>query len=129
MLFSRWGQKAFFISLLQKAFFGNFVNGSNARPIHFPFVDKQKLCSVLNGSWCFHRELERDLITAISSQVTFPLELQIDAQTKISTLTKVIVSHWSSGISFCKYCKIDKSPVTLQKLHQHYKYVAFFESA
>ena len=74
MLFSRWGQKAFFISLLQKAFFW-----------HFPFVDKQKLCSVLNGSWCFHRELERDLITAISSQVTFPLELQIDAQTKIST--------------------------------------------
>ena len=25
--------------------------------------------------------------------------------------------------------KKHKSPVTLQKMHQHYKYVAFFESA
>ena len=42
---------------------------------------------------------------------------------------RFIFSIFDPGISFCKYCKIDNSPVILQKLHQHYKYVAFFESA
>ena len=38
-------------------------------------------------------------------------------------------SHLKSDIASSQYYKKHKSPVTLQKLHQHYKYVAFFESA
>ena len=34
-----------------------------------------------------------------------------------------------TDIASSQYYKKHKSPVTLQKLHQHYKYVAFFESA
>ena len=34
-----------------------------------------------------------------------------------------------SDIASSQYYKKHKSPVTLQKMHQHYKYVAFFESA
>ena len=40
-----------------------------------------------------------------------------------------LLSIAEPDIASSQYYKKHKSPVTLQKMHQHYKYVAFFESA